>query len=81
MKKLRLDVESLEVEAFPTTDEEDVLKGTVFANSLNVNCGHTPDQACEYSEYTVCITFSNCPYYCDPTYSCDTAMDCVPLTT
>ncbi|HEX8691596.1 MAG TPA: hypothetical protein VF746_04180 [Longimicrobium sp.] len=74
MKKLRLDIEALDVETFDTTEAEPKEKGTVFANSLNPNCGHTPDTVCLYSG-DGCIPWSQSPY-CDPTYTCNTATDC-----
>lgn len=76
MRKLRLDIDTLEVEAFPTTELEPGHTGTVFANSLNPNCGYTPAGGpCMVSEDTVCIPWSQSPY-CDPTYMCDSATDC-----
>ncbi|HEX8903916.1 MAG TPA: hypothetical protein VF771_03700 [Longimicrobiaceae bacterium] len=71
MRKLRLHVEELDVETFDTTTAEADSKGTVFAHSLDPNCGHTPDQYC-LAETVDC---SQSPY-CDPTYTCNTATDC-----
>jgi hypothetical protein len=77
MKKVRLRVEDLDVETFRITEPEQDSKGTVFANSLNPNCGHTPDQQCMYTTDTMdpAIPCTWSPY-CDPTYTCDTFTEC-----
>jgi hypothetical protein len=80
MKKLRLDLDTLEVEEFATVEPGGENDGTVFGHSNLVNCGHTPDQACLVSEATVCIGFTVCDFtgctYEGPTYMCDTRAEC-----
>lgn len=77
MKKLRLDIDQLHVEAFPTTEARQAEIGTVFAHSLNPNCGNTDDGGpCMVTEEGKCIPWSDGAYYCHPTYDCDSATDC-----
>jgi hypothetical protein len=76
MKKLRLDLDALEVEEFdPAAPETDDGKGTVFANSLNPNCGYTAVGGPCMDSGNPCVPWSD-PYYCGETYMCNTATDC-----
>lgn len=75
MKKLRLDVDELQVEAFPTTETSTDEKGTVFAHSLNPNCGLTEAGGDCLVSGSKCIPWSYSPY-CDETYACNSATDC-----
>lgn len=75
MKKLKLDVEALDIESFDIVEPDPAGTGTVFANSLNPNCDHTADGFCLISE-DGCLPWSE-PPYCGKTYTCNTAMECV----
>jgi hypothetical protein len=76
MKKLRLDIDELQVEAFPTTVLRQDANGTVFAHSLNPNCTYTEDGGPCMVSGDGCIPWSDPAYYCRPSYCCDSATDC-----
>ena len=63
MRKIKLAVETLEVQSF-TTSNQKVAEGTVVAHQQTVN-----GQQCG-SAYDACHT-GLCTYDCDPTYSPD----------
>jgi hypothetical protein len=47
MKKMRLDLDELVVEAFPTTDSEQGARGTVRGHSGQVECEPAPGEIAE----------------------------------
>jgi hypothetical protein len=77
MKKLRLDVNDLQVEAFPTTKVATDKRGTVFGHSMNPNCYATEEGGPCMVSGGGCITWSLC-YQCEFTYGCNTAAECDP---
>jgi hypothetical protein len=79
MKKLRLDLNELQVEAFPTTKVPTDKRGTVFGHSENVNCGNTAEGGLCWYSGDGCITWSLC-YQCDHTYGCNTGEECGHMT-
>jgi hypothetical protein len=70
MKKLRLDLETLDVEAFETMPKEADEQGTVHGHDTR-GC-HTPDTVC--ASETVDCTWESCDYTC----RCMTFADCIP---
>ena len=65
MKKIRLDVDALRVESFPTAKQDGAARGTVRGHT-GVDCG-TEWMTCvtERGEYT-CLNYGSC----DPAFMC-----------
>ncbi|HEX2077137.1 MAG TPA: hypothetical protein VHG08_05495 [Longimicrobium sp.] len=61
MKKLKLDVEAVEVESFPTQDEDGSRRGTVLGHSdtetqYQHTCWETCPNTCNQAHYTCART-------------------------
>lgn len=77
MKKLRLDIDALDVVSFPTASEPETPRGTVRGNSAFTLGWHDSCYGmCRTNEYDTCLEAgptvgTSCDYFCTaPTIGC-----------
>jgi hypothetical protein len=88
MKKIRLDLDSLDVLSFDTEEEPDRTRGTVHARvrTYMPDCSlwtlgwdDSCNGACNTNEYPMCAETQpsvgpSCDYYCAPSVVCETGL-------